>query len=101
MRVTIQILDAALETLETRNSRSHSLGSHAEGCVANLNYAHNSNVLYPSKIMSKFTMIFHFCLPKAIYCKWKCIHDLLFVCGVCPKGCTKLSKFYIREPLVY
>ena len=60
MRVTIHVLDAALETLETRKSRCHSLVSQVAGCVKNVNYDHNSNVLYKSKIMPKFTMIFHF-----------------------------------------
>ena len=36
MWVNIQILDAALETLETRKSRSNSWGSHVAGCVANI-----------------------------------------------------------------
>ena len=59
MRVTSQILDAALAKLETRKSRFHSLGSQAAGCVENINYDHNSNVLYLEYSMSKFTITFH------------------------------------------
>ena len=51
MRVTIHILDAALEILETKKSRCHSLVSQAEGCVANVNSDHNRNVLYLAKSM--------------------------------------------------
>ena len=68
MRVTIQILDAALETLETRNIRCHILGSQAAGCVENVNSYYNRNVLYTSKIVSKFTMIFRLFLTKCISC---------------------------------
>ena len=46
MIVTSYIWDTALKTLETRKSRCRGLGSWASGCVANFNYAHNSNVLY-------------------------------------------------------
>ena len=60
MWATIQILDAALETLQTRKSKCHILVSYEAGFVANSNSVQNSNVLYPDKIMSKFTMIFHF-----------------------------------------
>ena len=41
------------------------LGSQVAGCVKNINYDHNRNVLYPVKIMSKFTMMFHFDLRRA------------------------------------
>ena len=68
MRVTSKILNAKLETFETRKSRFHILGSQAEGYVENVNSAYNRNVLYLAKIMSKFTMIFNFCLTKEIYC---------------------------------
>ena len=60
MRVTIEILDAELEILETSKSRCHSLGSLAEVYLANVNYTHNRNVLYLTNSMSKFTIIFHF-----------------------------------------
>ena len=59
MRVTSQILDAELETLETSNSRCRILGSQAEGCVENVNYSHNKNVLYLEKSMPKFTIILY------------------------------------------
>ena len=64
MRVTIYILNAALETLVTMNIRCHSLVSHMECCVANVNSAHKSNVLYPDKSMSKFSMILHLYLTR-------------------------------------
>ena len=55
--MTIQILDTAFETLETRNSSYHGLVSQAEGDVANLNSDHDRNVLHPTKGVSKFTII--------------------------------------------
>ena len=71
MRVTSNILNAAIETLETRKSRWHSLGSQVEVCVENVNYTHNSNVLYPcfynlAKSMYKFTMILDLLILKGI-----------------------------------
>ena len=99
MRVTIQILYAALETL--MKSRLHSLYSQAVGCVTNSNPNHNRNVLYPAKIMSKFTILLNFCLTKRISCSWKCSHELLFVHGVSPKSCISLSKFSSWEPFIY
>ena len=68
MRVTRQILNSGLETLEIRKRRCQSLGYQAAGCVTNVNYSLNINVLYPSKSMSRFTMIFNFYLSKGIYC---------------------------------
>ena len=68
MRVTSKILDAALETLETSKIKFHSFGSQEAGCVANLNYAHNIDVLYQANSISKFTTIFHLWLTKGIYC---------------------------------
>ena len=62
MRVTTQIFDTALETLENRNSRCPIFGYPAEGCCKNTNSAHNSNMMYPAKSMSKFNIISNFCL---------------------------------------
>ena len=67
MRVTIQILDTVLDNLENSKSRCHSIGYQAAGCVANFNYAHISNVLYPVNIISKFTMLLRFCITKRIF----------------------------------
>ena len=60
MSLNIQILGSALETLENRKIICHSLGYQAAGGVGNVNSDHISNVMYPAKNMSKFTMIFHF-----------------------------------------
>ena len=68
MRVNIQILNANIETLETRNSRCHSLGYQVVVCVTNINSDHNRNLMYPSKSMAKFTMIFHLFLTMVISC---------------------------------
>ena len=68
MWVTNQILNTALDTLKTRKSRWHSFCCYTTDCVRNSNYNHKSNFLYPSKSMSKFSTIFHFCLMKGIYC---------------------------------
>ena len=57
MRVTSQILNAALETLDARKIRCHSLGSQPAGCVENVNSAHNSNLMYHVNIISKFAVI--------------------------------------------
>ena len=38
------------------------------GSVANVNYSHNGNILYPENSLSKFTMILHLCLTEGIYC---------------------------------
>ena len=66
MSVTSHVLDAPLETLETRNSSCNSLFSQAEGSVVNFSSSHNINVLYLANIMSKFTIIFNFYLKKGI-----------------------------------
>ena len=60
------ILNAALETLETRKSRCHSLRLNMSGCVTNANYTHKSSLLYLFESMSKFSMILHFYLMKGI-----------------------------------
>ena len=44
MRVTIQIFNAAFETLETKKCGCHSLGYQTSGCVINVKSTHNSNV---------------------------------------------------------
>ena len=67
MRVTSQILNAALDTLETRTSRCHSLGYQMSGCVTNVKYTHKNNALYLANIMSNFFMISHFCFTEVIY----------------------------------
>ena len=59
MRVTNNILDAEIETLETSTSRCHSLGYQAAGCVANTNSAHNSNVLYIANIVGNEILSFY------------------------------------------
>ena len=59
MWVTIQIFNTALDTLETRNIRFHSVYFYATGCVANVKSTYKRNVLYTSKIMSKFSITFH------------------------------------------
>ena len=48
MRVTSHILNAVLETFETRKIRRHSLGSHMTGCVTNVKYSHNINAPWSS-----------------------------------------------------
>ena len=68
MRATSQILNAVIVTLETSKSRCNSLDYQAEGYAENLNYDHNINVMYPTNSMSKFTIIFRFCLMKEISC---------------------------------
>ena len=68
MRVTIQILYALLETLETSKSRFHSPVYHTKICVANVNSDHNINVMYMDKSMSKFITIIYLCLTKGIFC---------------------------------
>ena len=100
MRVTIQILNTALNTLETRNIMCHSLGFHMVGCVTNFCSNHKSNVLYPANSMSKHSMLFHFCLIMGIFCQWKCSYDLLFMCKVCPKRCINLYKISIWKPFI-
>ena len=67
-RVTIQILDAALHTLETGKSRCQILGSQAAGYEENVNSGGNRNVLYPANGIFKFTMVFHICLTKVVLC---------------------------------
>ena len=66
MRVTIHILNSALETLGTSKSGCHGLGFYMEGCVTNANPYHKRNVLYPDNSMSPFTMILNFCITKDI-----------------------------------
>ena len=68
MEVTIQILDADLDTFETSNSRCQGLVPQALGCVENLNSARDSNVMHPTKSMSKFTIMFHFVLTDDTSC---------------------------------
>ena len=97
MRATIQILDAALDKLETRKSRYHSLGSYVVCCVANSNVAHNINMLYPAKSISKFTMIFYLCLTKGIYNQGNCINEFLFICVVCHEGVSKFLNFPVGK----
>ena len=101
MRVTIQIFNADIETLENRKSRCHSLCYQTSGCVTNFNYSHNINVLYPTKSVSKFSIVFHFYLTKGSYCKGKYINELLFICGVCTKRYINISKLSIWGPLLY
>ena len=101
MRVTIQVLNTALGTLETMNSRCQSLGDQVSGCVKKSKSNHKNNVLYPAKILSKIFIIFHFCLMKVVFCQWKCIHEILFVCRVYTKICINLSKFSSLEPFIY
>ena len=67
MRLTSQILNTALDTLETRDSRCYSLGFQTEGCVTNVNSTHKSNAMYPAKSMYKFSMILNFCLMKGVF----------------------------------
>ena len=71
MRITIQILNTVLETLQTRKRRCHSLGFQMSDCVTNNNSTHNSNVIYPVNSMSTYSIIFHFCLMKVISSSWK------------------------------
>ena len=101
MRVNFYILNIELDTLETRNIRCHSLGFQTTGCVTNINSAHKRNVLYSSKSMSKFSMIFHFCLIKGISCQCKCSHQLSFIFRFCTKRCINLSKLSSCEPFIY
>ena len=44
MKLTRHILNAAIETVETRKSRLQSLGYQEVGCVANVNY--DNNILF-------------------------------------------------------
>ena len=101
MRVTSQTFNTALYTLETRKSRCHSLVCYMKGCVTNYNSAYNSNVMYTSDNVSKFSIIFHSWLMKGISCYWKWSHWLLFICRVCPKRCIKISNISSWEPFVY
>ena len=67
MNVTIQILDAGLETLETRNSRCQDFGYQMSDYVEYIYSDNNENVLYTANSISKTTMTFHFCITKGTY----------------------------------
>ena len=101
MWVTSHILNTALDTLETRNIRCHSLVCQTTGSSTNSNSTHKSNFFYPSKIMSKFSIIFRVCLIRVIYCQCKFRHQLLFMCRVCTKRCINVYKFSSWEPFIY
>ena len=68
IRVTVHILNTPLDNLETNKSICHILGFQKTGCVKKFNSNNKSNVLYPANIISKFSMIFHFCLMRGVYC---------------------------------
>ena len=68
MRVTSQIFNTVLETLETSKSKRHSLGFQTAIYVTNFDSTHKSNVLYPSDSMSKISIIYHFYHMKGIFC---------------------------------
>ena len=61
------------------------------GRVGNFNYAHDINVLYPYKSVSKFSMMFSFWLMNYIFCPWYCSNDLLLM----------HRYFSIWEPIIY
>ena len=85
------ISNTYLDTLKTWKSRHHILGSKVTVCVTDINPANYINVLYPSKIMSKFPMVFHLCLMESISYQCNCSHELFFIFGVRPKMCINFS----------
>ena len=97
MRVCRNILYASIETLETCKCWCHSLCYNSEGCVDNLNSAHDSNVSYQTKSVSKFTSMHPLFPLSFIYCQWNWSHELIIICRVCLKVCIKLLNFTSRN----
>ena len=105
VRKSSQLLNKSIDTLKTLNIRYHSFFYKALWCVTNVNTVQYKNMLHTTKIMSKFTMVFHFWLMESISCQWQCNHAFTFICQLHPKRCINLSKFSSRkllvEPLYY
>ena len=66
MRVTSQIFNTVLHTLETRKISCHSLGFQTIGYVTNFKFTHKSNVMYLSNSISKFSMILNLYFMKGV-----------------------------------
>ena len=57
--------------------------------------------LYPAKVVSKFTIIFDFCLVKGISCQCNFSHEFLYICIVFTNSCINYSKFSSWGPLIH
>lgn len=64
VKVCSEIFYVFIETLKSWKFWWHIFCSDQTGCVANVNSYHDSNVLYLSKSVSTFSMIFPLCLLK-------------------------------------
>ena len=71
------------------------------GCVAYFNSSYDINMLYPSNSVSKFPILFPFCLLKFSFFQWNRRDDFLIICIVYPKWHINISQLSIWEPLIY
>ena len=73
MRVSSDTFYASIYTLKTWKCWCQSLCYETTVCVVNFNNDNDRNVLYPSNIFSKVTIIFNYWLPKCSSCQ--CNHS--------------------------